>query len=96
MDKGIVARLGGDEFVLVINDENVVKHIEQFEQSIHQAINASFNVQATQFNITTSIGITISNRKCLNHSLVLRTVDEALYEVKRNGKSSTYINITTV
>lgn len=95
MNKGIVARLGGDEFVLLINDVNVVKHLSIFEQSIHEAMNAPFTVQATHLNITTSVGITLCNRKGLNHSLILRTVDEALYEVKRNGKSKTFINTPT-
>ena len=91
----MVARLGGDEFVLLINNLDTVNDINKFEQSIHQVMNDPFIIQATYINVTTSIGITLCNQKELNNSIILRTVDEALYEVKRNGKNKTVINKIT-
>lgn len=93
IDKGIVARLGGDEFVLLLDDLNVVNNIHQFEQLIHQSMQAPFTVQATHLNVTTSIGITLCDRKGLTNSIIFQTVDKALYEGKRNGKNKTVINI---
>ncbi len=83
----IFARYGGDEFIACVRTENV----QQFEEII-KTLYSFFKTQSIlmkdeRLQISISIGAYIINAtKVGNFTELLKTADEELYAVKRNGR----------
>lgn len=86
-NKDIVCRLSGDEFVIIVSipsDEEVVRNIaSQIQAELKQPIIFEHH----QIRITASIGISICNDIELTSEELIKRADNALYEVKENGKN---------
>jgi len=86
-NKDIVCRLSGDEFVIIVSipsDEEVVRKIaSQIQVELKQPI----LFENHQIRITASIGISIYNDVELTSEELIKRADNALYEVKENGKN---------
>ncbi|WP_176551211.1 GGDEF domain-containing protein [Bacillus sp. AFS040349] len=86
-NKDIVCRLSGDEFVIIVSipsDEEVVQKIaSQIQVELKQPILFEHH----QIRITASIGISIYNDVELTSEELIKRADNALYEVKENGKN---------
>lgn len=81
-DKDVIIRYGGDEFLIILYDctaEGAIQYMNRVRRSIQMDLN------------NPSMRFTISNGICEyngNFRETLRHADEALYEVKENGRNS--------
>lgn len=82
-----LARLGGDEFIVLITDPNSPADMEVVAQKIIQAMSVPFVIAGHTFHITCSIGMSIFPRDGQDSGVLLRTADEALYGVKKEGRN---------
>ncbi|MFB1083152.1 diguanylate cyclase domain-containing protein [Jeotgalibacillus sp. JSM ZJ347] len=84
----LVVRLGGDEFVILLYDVQSKAVLSQIADKILESIRAPWFIRHHQFDVTTSIGMTIVREK--NHSAeeILKAADEALYLAKEKGKNT--------
>jgi len=80
-----IYRIGGDEF-LIIFKTNDRTEVERFCQYIHKYISEDFFIKDQIINISTSIGISISDSE-IDRNYMLES-DIAMYESKQNGKNS--------
>ncbi|BCG64148.1 MAG: diguanylate cyclase [Methyloprofundus sp.] len=84
----LVCRLGGDEFLIIVLDNNTYdgaldiaeKMITNIQSPI--SINNNLSVQ-----VGASIGIAITPQHGLNFDNLVKSADESMYEVKRQGKN---------
>ncbi len=82
-----LARLGGDEFIVLITDPKSPADVAVVSQKIIDAMSVPFVIAGHTFHITCSIGISVFPRDGKDSGVLLRTADEALYEVKKEGRN---------
>jgi diguanylate cyclase (GGDEF)-like protein/PAS domain S-box-containing protein len=85
----IAARLGGDEFMIVLNKCDV-KDVElTIAEKIIRAVQVPITLNANT-NVQVGVSIGIATYPTHGHDLasLLKAADEAMYEVKRQGKNS--------
>ncbi len=82
-----LARLGGDEFIVLITDPKSATDVAVVSQKIIDAMSVPFVIAGHTFHITCSIGMSVFPRDGKDSGVLLRTADEALYEVKKEGRN---------
>lgn len=87
-----VARLGGDEFVALIEslgpcEDRAKKQAALVAEKIITKACAEFNIDNRVSQIGCSIGITLFNDTSLDSKDLLGQADQALYRIKRSGRS---------
>lgn len=79
-DGDIAARVGGDEFLLCLEYKG---RIEPVVKRIFQAVRGAYQA----FNVSISMGISLSPENGTNYSELFHAADQALYAAKRDGKN---------
>ena len=82
-----LARLGGDEFIVLITDPQSPTDVAVVSRKIIDAMSVPFVIAGHTFHITCSIGMSVFPRDGKDSGVLLRTADEALYEVKKEGRN---------
>ncbi len=84
----VVCRLGGDEFVVILFDCAAIKIGFGIAEQIIAAIQMPVYVNPkVSINVGVSIGIALYPVHGTNVEALLKSADEAMYEVKRKGKN---------
>lgn len=90
---GIAGRFGGDEFVLCITDAEKVIGCVEFAVNLINSLNSGYNCAAAgvTLNIKASVGIAFAPDHGNDAEKLVGCADEAMYYVKKNGKSNYHI-----
>lgn len=84
----IVARLGGDEFLIILMDEESIKNQEVIAERIVKTIQMPIVLDTqTTVKVGISLGICPLSESINRFEDLVRCADEAMYEVKRQGKN---------
>ena len=88
-----VARIGGDEFVALLEGlgnckRQATAQVALVAEKIVATARTQFTVDNQSLQIGCSIGITLFNDASLSSNDILGQADEALYLIKRNGRSN--------
>jgi diguanylate cyclase (GGDEF)-like protein/PAS domain S-box-containing protein len=82
-----IARIGGDEFIVLLKDLNTAAKAEEITQKILDQLSLPITIGInTTVKIGASIGMTYSDGQNFDKDLLLRQADEAMYDVKNQGK----------
>ena len=89
-DKGFVGRFGGDEFVVCLTNLQYFGDPGAISNEIIEALGKGFVSESTdkKLSIKCSIGIAFFNENGKNSEEVLNAADEAMYSIKKHGKSN--------
>lgn len=92
-DGGIAGRFGGDEFVLCVTDSEKVEACDEFAMSIIDSLYSGYNCETAgvTLNVNASIGISFAPDHGKEAEKLVGCADEAMYFVKKNGKSNYHI-----
>lgn len=92
-DDGIAGRFGGDEFVLCVTDAEKVSACDEFAMSIIDSLYSGYNCETVgvTLNVNASIGIAFSPEHGNEAEKLVGAADEAMYFVKKNGKSNYHV-----
>lgn len=82
------ARLGGDEFVLLMEDLARPEDSHIFLKRVMQEIERPFEIEGHRIRISASIGVDLFSAGAKDASVLLEQADQAMYRVKRAGKSN--------
>ena len=82
-----VARIGGDEFTVILSEVNDIRHIEILAQTILDALAKPFEVGASTYFISGSMGITLCPQDGRTPDELLRNADQAMYVAKQAGRN---------
>jgi diguanylate cyclase (GGDEF)-like protein len=87
---GFAGRFGGDEFVLCVTDPVLLEDLEQLSMDIIDNLYEGYYcaVGEAHMNIRVSIGIAVIPDTTDNAKALVAQADEAMYFVKKNGKSN--------
>ncbi|MCL2633533.1 MAG: diguanylate cyclase [Oscillospiraceae bacterium] len=87
---GFAGRFGGDEFVLCLTQKSHIEDVEQLSVDIIDDLYEGYfcEMANTQMNIRVSIGISLCPEHSSNGKTLVAQADEAMYFVKKNGKSN--------
>lgn len=87
---GFAGRIGGDEFVACFKDVKYVSQPGEAAKEIISLLAAGFDEVTTgkHFSINCSIGIAFYPDNGLSCNEVLQSADDAMYTVKKHGKSN--------
>ena len=83
-----VSRLGGDEFTIILEDITEAYAASEVAEKIIEAISKPFQLTDQEIFLTTSIGITLSSRKNIEATQLLKQADIALYQAKAEGRNN--------
>ncbi len=82
-----VARIGGDEFTVILSDINDMLHIEILAQTILDALAKPFVIDAANYFVSGSMGITLCPQDGRTPDELLRNADQAMYVAKHAGRN---------
>jgi diguanylate cyclase (GGDEF)-like protein/PAS domain S-box-containing protein len=87
------ARLGGDEFVVMLEDlsensEEAAIHAELTGKKILAALSEPYLFAGYEYHCTASIGATLFYNHCAADDDLLKHVDIAMYQAKREGRNN--------
>ena len=82
-----IARMGGDEFVAILEDVQSTALCVDLAQRVLQACAAPVEINATQLQVSASIGVTLFPQDDSDAEQLLRHADQAMYEAKQAGKN---------
>lgn len=86
-DSDHVARMGGDEFIVLLEDVNTKEEVIAIAEKLLDQISIPFLYQNQTCHVTSSIGCAFSDGDCDANQLI-RLADQAMYDVKFNGKNA--------
>ena len=79
------ARFGGDEFVVLCEDVADEQHVIAIAERLQRAIAEPFRIDEHELNVTSSMGIVVSDGREQGAGELIRNADEAMYRAKRQG-----------
>lgn len=82
-----LARFGGDEFVLIVSDYESQEEIDEIAKRLTASMKQPFMMQNEALYISLSIGIASYPSNSSAYSELIRNADQAMYQVKKNGKN---------
>lgn len=82
------ARLGGDEFVVLIEEIAQPVHVTEIAQKILAAVGKPFVLEAQEFQLTTSIGVSIFPDDDADMQTLLKNADIPMYRAKEQGRNN--------
>jgi diguanylate cyclase (GGDEF)-like protein/PAS domain S-box-containing protein len=83
-----ICRLGGDEFALIIRAPIQREKIQLVANRILKALSEPFYILGNEIFITTSIGISLFPEDSSNRNELIKSVDLAMYEAKKEKKGT--------
>jgi len=83
-----VARIGGDEFNIILENINNKAIVRRLAEKFVECISHPFDVEGQSILITMSMGINIIEKNRLSEVDLIKTSDEAMYQVKADGKNN--------
>lgn len=83
-----IARIGGDEFTIMLPMLKTIEEAEKISERLLGIMEAPFYCKGFQFNVTTSIGISIYPYDGDNVESLLKNADVALYRAKEKGRNN--------
>lgn len=83
-----VARLGGDEFAVLIADAGDTQRVTAFCQRIIDDVTARVQVNGTQIETTSSVGVAIFPSDGAGQEELYKAADVALYLAKNSGRNT--------
>lgn len=89
-DQGFAGRYGGDEFVVCLNNIKYFDDAGKIAEKIISVLSKGFvsELLDQKFSVHCSIGIAFFNENGKNCEEVIYAADEAMYSVKKHGKSN--------
>ena len=89
-NEGFAGRYGGDEFVICYNSSDSKENTHIFAQSLITRLSQGFDCISAEchLSVNCSIGISYFNEDKNNSTNVIDEADEAMYSVKKHGKSN--------
>ena len=88
-DNDLCVRAGGDEFIVVLVDYNA-EQVKQWYEALHQLLNETSQDLRKQYNMLFEFGVSAGCTRLRNDdncSAILKRADDALYQVKENGRN---------
>ena len=82
-----IARYGGEEFLILLIEQkadNAKTVAERIRKSVAEK---PFDTSVGKITVTISIGVTSANSQVSSISMMIKTVDKALYKSKENGRN---------
>jgi diguanylate cyclase (GGDEF)-like protein len=81
----VAARIGGDEFAIYIDDIKYEKDALVVANRLVEVMEQPFTVEDKKYQISLSIGITVSNTQYANPEEMIKDADTAMYKAKEKG-----------
>ena len=94
-ENGFAGRFGGDEFVICMTNSALIPEVDNFAMEIIDLLYQGYHCQTETFdtilNVKASVGISIAPTHSNTAEKLVGMADEAMYFVKKNGKSNYHI-----
>ncbi len=87
-DSDTVARIGGDEFVIILSSLPQNSVAERIAATIIRQIALPLLIDNIEVSISASIGISLYPQNGTTADELIRSADQEMYQVKRQGKNS--------
>jgi diguanylate cyclase (GGDEF)-like protein/PAS domain S-box-containing protein len=82
-----VSRQGGDEFVIMLAEVGNIAQLARIADNVMKEIALPYQIDGHEFNLTSSIGISIYPEDGKDIDTLLKNADVAMYHAKGNGRN---------
>jgi len=86
-EEDTVSRFGGDEFIILLEDIETKAHALRSADKILNVFQEQFHLQGYEFDMSTSIGITLFPENGKEVEQLIKQADTAMYAAKENGRN---------
>ena len=86
-ESDIVVRLGGDEFIIILSELADPNTVERIAQDALHKLAEPFQLKNEVAYVSTSIGIAFYPTDATDSSALLKSVDQAMYAAKNQGRN---------
>ena len=86
--KDFIARMGNDEFAILFSNVDRLSHATNVAERIYHQLGVPFNIEGYEVFIEVSIGIAVGNKEYSKPEDLLRDVELAVSDAKRQSKFS--------
>ncbi|WP_375055382.1 putative bifunctional diguanylate cyclase/phosphodiesterase [Zobellella sp. DQSA1] len=86
--QGLLARLSGDEFALIVHHQDQSANARDWADQLNRALALPFSLTSNTLFITASLGIACFPEDGRDPDTLLRHLDHALAQAKRQGRNS--------
>ncbi len=86
----ILARMGGDEFTILLPKTEKI-YTKIIAERILQAVQEPYLIKGHSIKTSSSIGVAMYPLHGMNAEVLIKRADEALYQVKENGRNGIHI-----
>ncbi len=86
-DIDTVARLGGDEFIILLPGLHQAEDAEQIANKLLTCFSPPFQLDAHEFFISASIGVSLYPKDGLDVATLVKNADAAMYRAKAKGRN---------
>lgn len=83
----IIGRIGGDEFAIMVCNVRSDKYAESFARTAIHALTRTYTKDGVSITVSVSIGVAVAPTDGTTFDELYQKADQALYEVKREGKN---------
>ena len=83
-----IARMGNDEFAILLSNVDLLNHATNVAKRIYHQLGIPFNVEGYEVFLEVSIGIAVGNNEYSKPEHLLRDVELAVSDAKRQSKFS--------
>ena len=83
-----VARIGGDEFVIILSSLPESHIANRIATSLIEGISQPILIAQTEVSVSASIGISLYPKNGVTAEELIRSADQAMYQVKHAGKNN--------
>ena len=83
-----VARIGGDEFIVILSSLPEIAIAKRIAGNLVRKISEPLSVESTDVRVSVSIGIALYPENGDTAEALIRSADEAMYRIKRQGKDN--------
>ncbi|WP_256759576.1 EAL domain-containing protein [Cohnella sp. WQ 127256] len=87
MNGETISRIGGDEFTIIVPNVTDIDQVRQIAKQVRGLFQQPFNIQDTEYLITTSIGVAIYPEHGQDDTTLMKNADLAMYRAKEEGKN---------
>jgi diguanylate cyclase (GGDEF)-like protein len=90
----IFGRIGGEEFLIILCPADEQTTAEVMDRARRACESEPFVIENSQLEVTISLGAAVvANVENVDHSVVLKTADRALYKSKEGGKNRSEVEL---
>jgi diguanylate cyclase (GGDEF)-like protein len=89
-EPNIISRWGGDEFIFIVKNQEGLVNLDNFIESLHQAVAVPWQYNKSIYHITCKMGVAMFPADSQDSDTLIKQADMAMYKAKKKAGDRFY------